>query len=129
VKRAAHQPADDERALLAQCRVDLRRVRGRPAGAQSEPRRGQILRLNREEVADGRSVLETVGAADEILRRRRRLERVGPADELLRRLGRLAKTGEQLRRRAPPAQRGRRHRSRSGSARLVVARHSATITR
>ena len=52
VQRAAQQPAGDERAVRRERCIDLRGVFRRAAGAQGQPRRAQVLRLDREQVPD-----------------------------------------------------------------------------
>ena len=52
VQRPAHQPRDDERAVVAHGGVDVGRVEPGRAGAQREPRRPSILRLHGEQRVD-----------------------------------------------------------------------------
>ena len=85
VQRAAHQPAGDERAVVRERSVDRGGRARGAAGAQGEPRHPQVLRLHREQA-------------------RHRAGRIE-----------LRRPGEQLRRRAPPAQ--------------LRGSHSATSTR
>ena len=77
VERPAHQPRDDERAVVAHGSVDDRRVQPRLAGAQREPRRPRILRLHGKQRADdvGRS-----GGAGAVQSLRRRPSRAKLAD-------------------------------------------------
>ena len=71
VQRAAHQPGDDERAVVRERRVDRGgRARG-AAGAQREPRGPQVLRLHREQARD-RARPDRARRPGEPLRRRAR---------------------------------------------------------
>ena len=77
VQRPAHQPREDERAVVAHGSLDVGRAEPGRTGAQREPRRPCVLRLHGEQRADEVGRAGAAGAVQPLRRRPSRAKLAG----------------------------------------------------